>query len=499
MKTYLFVCWLGLAILSGYYTLIHAQTVKKHSSQTQDQIKQVEQNLATWVQIEGKPNWTLAERMQHYQVKGLSIAVIQNYQIVWAKGYGWADTATQRPVTETTRFQAASLSKSLNAVGNLLLVQKGQIDLNADINRYLKRWQFPYDSVAHGKFITLGNLLSHTAGLSVHGFAGYPGSTPRPSLLQVLDGLPPANSEAIRSLAQPGTRQEYSGGGTTISQLLVEDLTRKPYEQYMQEQVLKPLGMTNSTFAQPPPDKLKNQLATAYRYDGKSIGSLYHVYPEQAAAGLWTTPTDMARFVIEMQLSLQGKSNKVLSQKTTRRLLTPYIPRYDTALGTFIFMREGSNTAYFQHSGLNEGFSCVYYGSVEGGDGVVIMCNSDNSGLIREVANSVATVYKWKDFYNPVVKKAINLDATLADAYIGSYTWSEAHEQTIRIYKQDGKLMYHNSTASTPREMHFTDNKTFFLVEIPQNSYQFVVDANGNVDYIKGQRNEDEWKLTKQK
>ncbi|MDJ1471284.1 serine hydrolase domain-containing protein [Cytophagaceae bacterium DM2B3-1] len=497
MKTYLTLFSLWSFLLIGGLSTVRAQSARRYTPEIEKRIKQVEQSLCTWMQIDGRPNWTLAERMRFYKVKGVSIAVIHNYQIEWAKGYGWADTTDKRPVSENTLFQAASISKSLNAVGCLKLVQNQQVALDKDINQYLKCWKFPYDSLAHGKVITLGNLLSHTAGLSVHGFAGYTDKEPRPSLLQVLDGLPPANSPAIRLMAEPGTTMEYSGGGTTLTQLLVEDVAQKMYAQYMQTEVLNPLGMVHSTFAQPPAVKLQHELATGYRYDGKPIGSLFHIYPEQAAAGLWTTPTDIATFVLEMQLSLQGKSSKVLSPKMTRRMLTPYLPRYDAALGTFIFMREGKEAAYFQHTGLNEGFSSVYYGSVEGGNGVVIMCNSDNFGLIRELVNSVASVYTWKDFYNPVVKKEIKVASATTDAYIGSYTWSEAPDQTITVYKQGEKLLYHNSTSRNTWEMHFTDDTTFFLYELPQNEYTFSRDANGSIDGIQGQREDQEWKLSK--
>jgi CubicO group peptidase (beta-lactamase class C family) len=491
--------WLGFLLLAGGCLATYSQSVNRHSAEIEARIKQVEQSLTGWAQVKGKPNWTLEDRMQYYRVKGVSIAVIHNYQMEWAKGYGWADTLNRKPVTTTTLFQAASLSKSVHAMGVLRLVQEQRLDLNTDINRYLKRWKFPYDSVSHGKPITLGHLLSHTAGLSVHGFAGYGETAQRPSLLQVLDGVAPANSEAVRSVTEPGTSVQYSGGGITLSQLLVEDATGQPYDQYMQTQVLQPLGMNRSTFVQPPGNEFQTHLASGYRSDGKPMAGKYHVYPEQAAAGLWTTPTDMARLVLEMQLSLQGKSDKVLSPRMTRRMLTPYLHRYDAALGTFVFLREGGTTAYFQHSGLNEGFSCVYYGSVEGGNGVVILCNSDESGLIRELVNSVAAVYQWKDFYRPVLKKEVTLDPAITDAYTGTYGWSEEPEQSLRIYKQGTKLLYHPDKVPQAFEMHFEEMDTFFLHERPQHRYRFCKDKQGRVTYIQVQQGEEEWKLTKVK
>jgi len=161
----------GLLILaSGLIPSIVFAQGKKYSTDTEKQIGLVENNLCSDVQVEGEPNWTLAQRMKFYHVNGVSIAVIKDYKIEWAKGYGWADSAEQRSVTTSTLFQAGSMSKSLNAVGILKLAQDGKLNLYADINKYLTTWKFPYDSVSHGKIITIANLLSHTAGLTVHGF-----------------------------------------------------------------------------------------------------------------------------------------------------------------------------------------------------------------------------------------------------------------------------------------------------------------------------------------
>jgi CubicO group peptidase (beta-lactamase class C family) len=246
---------------------------------------------------------------------GVSIAVIRDYKIAWAKGYGMADTVSKKPVTVQTLFQAASVSKSLNALGVLKLAQDKKIDLYADINNYLITWKFPYDTVSNGKKISVAELLSHTAGLTVHGFAGYAFGDSIPTMPEILDGKHPANSAAVRSMMEPGLRSEYSGGGITISQLLLMDVTKQRYDLYMRQQVLEPLGMTGSFYEQPPAKNKENYLSTGYQANGVEIKGKYHIYPEQAAAGLWTNPTDLAKYIIETQLSLQGKSNKVLNQE----------------------------------------------------------------------------------------------------------------------------------------------------------------------------------------
>ncbi|HZZ76421.1 MAG TPA: serine hydrolase domain-containing protein, partial [Puia sp.] len=266
-------------------------------AQTPDKINEVENNLSGVQGAEKDSAWNITSRMRHYGVKGVSIALIHNYQIEWTKGYGWADEEARRPVTAETRFQAASISKSLNAVGVLKLVQNDKLDLYTDINQYLTDWKFPYDVKAKDKKISTIELLSHTAGLNVHGFEGYQRGADLPSVIQILDGLPPANSPAIRSVMEPGLRSEYSGGGVTISQLIVMDITKMPYAAYMQNEVLNPMVMVNSSYEQPTRID-STMLTTGYRENGNEVPGKYHVYPEQAAAGLWTTPADLAKYII---------------------------------------------------------------------------------------------------------------------------------------------------------------------------------------------------------
>jgi CubicO group peptidase (beta-lactamase class C family) len=386
---------------------------------TADQRRQaVENNLSPDIIYgDSLPHFNLEKQMAAYGIKGVSIAVIKDFKIDWAKGYGWADEQEKRPVTTDTRFQAASISKSLNSLGLMKLVEQGKIDLDADINNYLKSWKFPYDSLSKGKKISLRNLLSHSAGLSIHGFRGYETGDTLPTVIQILNGEKPANSKPVRSMFEPSLRMEYSGGGTTITQLLVTDITGQTYEDYMKKTVLQPIGMTNSFYNQPPPPGTKN-LATAYYGNGQPVKGLYHIYPEKAAAGLWTTPTDLCKYIIETQLAYQGKSAKVLSQKTMQTRLTPYIDS-SAALGTFLF-RKPTET-WFTHNGSNEAFMCNSFGSLKNGNGIVVMINSDNYAIIPEITNSVAQVYGWKDFYTPVFKKKVIVPHDTLQLYTGSY------------------------------------------------------------------------------
>ena len=259
---------------------VKAQTVA--SNNLDERIKKVESNLAGWVVINGDSAWTLEERMKHYGINGLSIAVVNDFKIDWAKAYGFADVEEKRFVTISTLFQAASISKSINTTGILKLYEDGKLDIYRDINEYLFGWKFPYDSKANGKTINLSNLLCHTAGLTIHGFDGYVKENPLPSVEQILDGRKPANSKAVRSAYEPGVKFDYSGGGVTISQLIVTNVSNTSYENFMQTNVLKPMGMNNSFFIQPPSSEMQKDIATGYYSANKMVKDKFHVYPELA-------------------------------------------------------------------------------------------------------------------------------------------------------------------------------------------------------------------------
>lgn len=374
---------------------------QRYSPEIEKKIKEVETHLGLPVQDSAHPWYGLQERMDQYHVHGLSMAVVHNYHIEWARGYGWADVEGKRPVTVHTLFQAASISKSLNSVGVVRLAQEGKIDLYTDINTYLRSWKFPYDAASQGKTISVANLLSHTGGLTVHGFPGYEMGVKLPTAVEILNGTPPANTGAVKSMYAPGVKYEYSGGGTLITQVMVGDVTGEPYDQWMAEHVLRPMGMTESFYTQPAPASKAGVLATAYHMDGSMVPGKYHVYPEKAPAGLWTNPTDLCKYIIETQLSYAGKSAKVLDAAHTRLRLTSHV---DSTMGLGVFLAKAGGVRYFQHNGANEGFRCVYYGSFEGGEGVVVMVNSDDGRILNEVLASVATVYGWKEFYHPVKK-----------------------------------------------------------------------------------------------
>ncbi|MDP9230674.1 MAG: beta-lactamase family protein, partial [Bacteroidota bacterium] len=374
-------------------------------------------------------------------------------------------------------------------VGVLKLAQDKKIGLYTDINDYLHTWKFPYDSLSKGKKITIANLLSHTAGLTVHGFPGYARDDTIPSLTEVLNGDHPANTKPVRSQFEPGLRFQYSGGGTTISQLIVMDVTHQPYDVYMWNNVLKPLGMSMSSYTQPPAADKEKFLATGYHADGKEVETKFHVYPEQAAAGLWTNPTDLSKYIIETQISLQGRSDKVLSQQMTKLRLTPYIDS-NAAFGVFIEKKGGEN--YFGHNGSDEGFLSAYTGSVENGNGVVVMVNSDNGRILNEVINSVAKVYGWKDYYKPVVKKIVPVADSLLDAYAGDYFLDG---DTLSISRKGNEVSLIVNRSQT-FNLYFSSPEDFFTNEIPL-EFRFEKDAAGKVKDFYFKQGDQEMRATR--
>ncbi len=334
----------------------------------------------------------VAEAMEKYQVPGANVALVDDYAVLWTSGYGVRSADGTDPVTAQTLFQAASISKPVTAIAALRLVEQGKLNLDGKVNEQLKSWQIPDNAVTEKTPIKLRHLLSHSAGLTVHGFMGYAADQTVPTLLDVLNGQPPANSVAVRSFLRAGERFQYSGGGYCVLQQLLIDTTGEPFPQLMQELVLAPLEMTNSTYEQPLPDALKRQAAVGHRPKRAPISGGWHVYPEMAAAGLWTTPENLTRVAIDVAKSHAGRGGKLLSPEMARQMCT--LENRVNGLG--FALRGAGQTLCFQHGGSNEGFRCVLMMYPASGQGIVVMTNSDHGGkLLTEVANAAAKAYGW--------------------------------------------------------------------------------------------------------
>jgi CubicO group peptidase (beta-lactamase class C family) len=327
--------------------------------------------------------------LQHH-VMGLSLAVIRRGEVVKAEGYGFADTSEKTLVTTTTLFQAGSISKSVAAVAALRLVEMGKLTLDSDVNTELHAWKIPENQFMSQQHVTLRRILSHTSGLSVRSFPGYEISAPFPTLGQVLNGEPPANTAAIRVEAIPGSRWQYSGGGYTVLQAMIVDAAAAPFAEFMKKIVLEPMSMSSSSFDQPLPKDWATRAATGYLASGKPVPGRWRVYPEMAAAGLWTTASDLAQFAISIRRSWKGLPHGVMSRASARLMLTAQ--QNNDGLGVFV-VGTGKQTRFF-HNGRNAGFDAMVTERVDSGLGAVIMINTnDDSGVTNMIWNEVIRQY----------------------------------------------------------------------------------------------------------
>ncbi len=444
--------------------------------------QQVEQNLLPPLHIADQPltRSTLAERMKALKIRGVSVAVIHNFKIDWAKGYGILDDESAKPVDTETLFQAGSISKPVAVTAAMRLIEQGKLALDEDVNLRLKSWHLPDNEFTKTEKVTLRRTMSHSAGLTVHGFPGYAEGEPVPTVPQLLDGAKPANTAAIRVDTVPGTLGRYSGGGTTIMQLLMTDVTSQPFPALLQQLVLSIAGMRNSTYEQPLPQRLRANTASGYYDDGKPVKGKYHTYPEMAAAGLWTTATDLARFAIEMGLSRQGKANHILRQATVEQMMTEQKAGFGLGFG----VSEANGVKRFGHNGADEGFQALLTCSFDG-EGVATLVNSDNGiQLADEIARAVSAVYGWKDF-KPVEKTIHPMTAAQLAEYAGDYEISARTWEFIA--KSDHLLFGRKGSATTELQPEAPDQ--FFLAKEggPKVIFQRT---NGKVTSVKVGNNE---------
>jgi CubicO group peptidase (beta-lactamase class C family) len=412
---------------------------------------------------------TLADRMAALHVTGVSVAVIHGGKIEWARGFGVVRIGGAA-VTPDTLFQAASISKPVTAMAVLHLVESGKLDLDADVNQYLKTWKVPDNSFTQKTKVTLRELITHTAGMTVHGFPGYDAGSPLPTLVQILNGVKPANTPAILVDTPPGTKWRYSGGGFVVTQLLLQDVTGQAFPKIMHDLVLGPIGMTHSTYEQPlPPDRL-SEVAMPYRQNGEAIPGGPHVYPEMAPAGLWTTPSDLARYAIEVQKALAGKSTAVISASMAREMLKPGMQNWGLGVGT----GGGPEHPYFTHSGANFGYQCdlVAYDS---GDGAVIMTNSDNGGrLAGEILRTIAHEYNWPNFGPRVVDhKETDVSPGILTKYVGVYSLEVGMNMAITL--ANGQLI--SQMTGQEKVPLFAESENLFFSKVVDAQIEFPGDA----------------------
>ena len=451
-------------------------------------IRRVENGLVTPVVVAGRASGgtAITDRMRTGNTPAVSIAVIDGGRIEWARAYGVLEAGGTVPADTATLFQAASISKPVAVLGALLLAQRGELSLDADVNRYLRSWKVPENAFTTREKVTLRRLASHSAGLTVHGFPGYASTAPVPTTVQVLDGEAPANTAPVRVDTVPGAILRYSGGGTTVMQQMVTDVTGRPFPELMRATVLEPLGMRHSSYDYDVSADRAARIARAHDARGRPIAGGWHRYPEMAAAGLWTTPSDLARFLLAVHRASRGEAAGPVSPALAREMLTLQKGENGSGFGLGLQLdRIGTPAGWFGHGGSNEGYRAQMILFEQTGQGAVVMTSSDaGNEVMFEVLRSIAREYGWPAF-QPVEKTAVALDpAALRDApglYRGVL---QGETVSYVVTASGGSLSIAASGWTAPRVLHPASETRFFVLE-SEREYTFERDASGRVARVR--------------
>lgn len=442
-------------VVAAWATLLMAANAQ---AEPHDSRQNIERGLLPAVQIPGRGDqaWTLRDRMDYYHVPGVSIAIIDDGKVAWTGAYGTRAAGYDAPLTPRHSFQAASISKPIAALVAILLVERGKVGLDNDLGKYLKSWGIGRISEAGTAPVTLRGLLSHTAGVNVPSFPGYAAGEPVPTSLQLLNGIPPAKSAAVRIEAIPGSRFQYSGGGYQLIERLIEAVTGKPFVDMARMLVFEPLKMRASGYAAPE----KASAALGHGFNGSPINGGWKTYPENAAAGLWSTPADLARFAIAIMESSRGRPSSLLRRESALAMMAP---PFEGAAGLGVGVHGQGASLYFDHSGWTSGYRSYLVAFPPLGDGIVVMTNGNGGDLlIKEIVRAAAKAYGWPAFA-PESRQAAALSARDLDAFSGTYAIAEAGF-SLTVAREDDHLI-----VSTPRGSRFTffpsGPSSFFAIE----------------------------------
>jgi len=470
-----------------------ASAAEELTGSTQDttnlaqRIRRFEDGLLQPNVIKGQPpaKMKLADRMKAYKTPGASIAVINNYKIEWARGYGVRDTETNEAVNLDTLFQAASISKPVTTMAVLRLVQQGKLNLDEDVNKKLVSWKVPENEFTRDKKVTIRGILTHTAGFDVFFYDGTPVGELAPTALQLLKGEKPATTPPLQVVYTPGSKNIYTSGGFLVLMQLLVDVTGKPFPQLMEELVFSPLGMKNSTFAQPLPQNLQQRAAAGVQR-GEPVKGKWLIKANMASGGLWTTASDLAKFAVELQKARLGKSNKVLSKETANLMIPPREAQISGGDGTSVKVRglgigvagEGQ-TIRFNHGGNNTGYrsEMVIFGN---GQGFVILTNGSSQAILRETLRSIATEYDWASYgsaareYLPIERTLVSVEPRVLETYVGEYEYPVGRNPRVSVVSiKNGHLHLDGEPLQAQSETSFFGRG--------ESTYTFNKDEKGQV------------------
>jgi CubicO group peptidase (beta-lactamase class C family) len=442
-----------------------------------DLISQIENGLLPMTIIVGEPTYNIEERMRFYKVPGVSITVVDNFEPVWTKHYGVMDSELNNPVTDATLFNVGSLSKGVASLTVLNLVGDNKIDLDEDVNSQLKSWKVPENKFTKVTKPTPRMLMNHSGG-AMHHYALTYLRDDFPTITELLSGEPPAQERPTVIDRIPGTEFQYSNPGFAILQQLVIDRGKKPFHTVVKENIFNVLEMNHTTFEQPLSLILEKSACSGHRPTGEPIDVKRYYYPNAAAGGLWTTTYDYAKFVVELQKSYQGISNKVISQELAQEMISPGISKQ---YGLGVFMRGRDGEKYFGHMGDNAGFFAGYISHTTNGHGAIVFTNSQNGAqLIREITKSIAKAYEWKG-YLPEEHQIVNIDEEIINRFCGRY--KAGSDEVIEIIFTNGHLLIKG--FEDDKLYHVGENK--FVMKSRMGSISILMNESGKYDEIKYQ------------
>ena len=476
--------------------LFLSTTAFSQTAEVKRRIQQVENGLIPYVPVKGFAQWTIADRMKYHKIPGASIAVIKDFKIDWAKSYGLADTTLKKPASNQTVYSAGSVSKLLMAFAAMRMVEQGKINLDSPINNYLKSWKLAENDFTKNKPVTLRMLLSHTGGTSQSAYFGFtPDKKPLPTIVEIVSGASISEARPVVVNSEPGKEFRYSGGGSMVAQLALMDITGKDFNSIISEQIFEPLGLKQATFQQPLPASFANNAASAYS-EASWFKGMPYVYPQQAAAGLYSNATNLATFIIEMQKAYAGNS-KLMKKSTVEQMLIPVAKISEGSyleqigLGAFLLERTGNTNTkgkYFEHQGVNAGFVTYAMGSVEDGNGIVIMMNSgdDFNGFGMELRRAVAQVYGWHNFL-PEAIQPIAMNAASLDKFTGRYRMAD---DEVLYLRREKKYLVENINQGKDIYCFPTSKDSIVFTDFNVKGF-FYRDTTGNITGLRNEYQED--------
>ncbi|MCS4301001.1 serine hydrolase [Chryseobacterium sp. BIGb0232] len=429
-------------------------------------------------------------QLEKYKLPGFSLVVFENYKIVYSSQVGVKSMDSKEKLDENTAFSTASIAKPITALLCHILEEKGLINLNDPIDKYLKRWHLPKSKFTENNSPTWKQFLNHTAGTSQGGFEDHYEGETIPTITQSLLGQIPRYDKEIEFLFTPGTSFEYSGGGYVIIQMALEDTLNKPIAELAQEYIFSPLGMKNTTMIQPNEKGFLKNVAFVHDKEGKVIKTGLPITPQVAPSGLWSTPTDLAKLSIEIQNALRNKNNKVISHQVAKEVTK--VTALKNAVGGWSYGWQKSfgysNYDWFSCNGSNTGVGGNVLASMTDGNGMVYLANGEKPNrfpVMNNTRTKILTVMDWnKETHEDIQELPLNLKKQLIGTYddflYGQGMETKILEKNNRLYVESPILEHFK--GKNEYELLYLKNGTFRIVDYP-NLLKFDF-SNGKVNAV---------------